>query len=188
MKKINSNQLLESLQADVRQIILQAASLQLKDIALLELPPAPGKWSAAQVLEHLNIYSRYYIPAIEKKLHLHQTKPAVYFTPGWLGNYFTKLMLPSAGDMISKKIKAPKNAIPAASPNAAAMLEEFILHQHHLINLLQIARTADIARIKIPISISKFIHLKMGDTFRFFIAHEQRHFVQVSNIFKINYF
>jgi len=55
MKKINSNQLLESLQADVRQILLQASQLQQTDTTLLELEPAAGKWSIAQVLEHLNI-------------------------------------------------------------------------------------------------------------------------------------
>lgn len=184
MKKINSNQLLESLQADVRQILLQASQLHQTGTTLLELEPAAGKWSIAQVLEHLNIYSRHYITAIEKKLHLHQTTVRQSFIPGSLGNYFTRLMQPAAGNTISKKMKAPKNAIPSAKPSAAAMLEEFILHQHHLINLLQIARTADLQRIKIPTSLSSFIKLNLGDTFRFFIAHEQRHFVQIENTLK----
>lgn len=185
MKKINSNQLLENLQTDVRKILLQASQLQQTDTAILEKEPATGKWSIAQVLEHLNIYSRHYITAIERKLHLHQTTSGHFFYPGWLGNYFTKLMLPAANNAISKKMKAPKNAIPSAKPNAAAMLDEFILHQHHLINLLQIARLADLQRIKIPTSLSSFIKLNLGDTFRFFIAHEQRHFVQIEHTLKM---
>jgi uncharacterized damage-inducible protein DinB len=184
MKQINSNQLLDSLQADVRAIILQANQLQHLSTDVLIQQPSADKWSAAQVLEHLNFYSRHYITAIESKLHLNQSGPNKDFTSGWLGNYFTKLMKPKTDNSIPKKIKAPKNAIPSAQPNAQQMLEEFINHQHHLLNLLQIAKTANLDYIRIPTSLSKFISLKLGDTFRFFIAHEQRHFVQIESVLK----
>lgn len=183
--KYNSNTLIESLQADVRQILLQANQLQHLPTELLIKQPAPDKWSVAQVLEHLNIYSRHYITAIENKLHLNQSGPNTDFTSGWLGNYFTKLMKPKEDNTIPKKMKAPKNAVPSAQPNAKAMLEECINHQHHLLNLLQIAKTANLDYIRIPTSLSKFITLKLGDTFRFFIAHEQRHFVQIESVLKV---
>jgi uncharacterized damage-inducible protein DinB len=184
MKKINSNQLLESLQEDVRHIILQASPLQHLQNVQLQQVPEPGKWSVAQVLEHLNIYSRYYIAAIEKKLHLNQTGPNEIFTPGWLGNYFTNLMQPKNG-VITKKMKAPKNAIPSPQPNGIKMLEEFMAHQHHLLNLLQIAKKTNLDYIRIPISLTQLIKLKLGDTFRFVVAHEQRHFIQIKNILEI---
>ena len=60
-----------------------------------------------------------------------------------------------------------------------------ISHQHHLLNLLQIAKTANLEHIRIPTSLNKFISLKLGDTFRFFIAHEQRHFVRINAILKV---
>lgn len=183
--KYNSNALLDSLQADVREIILQANQLQHLSTEVLTKQPAPGKWSVAQVLEHLNIYSRHYITAIENKLHLNQSGPNTDFTTGWLGNYFTKLMKPREDNTISKRMKAPKNAIPSAQPDAKVVLEEFINHQHHLLNLLQIAKRANLDYISIPTSLSRFISLKLGDTFRFFIAHEQRHFVQIDNVLKI---
>jgi uncharacterized damage-inducible protein DinB len=182
--KYNSNALLDSLQADVRQIILQANQLENLQTELLNQQPAADKWSVAQVLEHLNIYSRYYINAIEQKLHLNQSGPNVDFHTGWLGNYFTNLMKPMDDNKIAKKMKAPKNAVPSSQPNAKAILAEFINHQHHLLNLLQIAKTANLEFNRIPTSLSKFISLKLGDTFRFFIAHEQRHFVQVENVLK----
>ena len=64
------------------------------------------------------------------------------------------------------------------------MLSEFINHQHHLLNLLQIARTANLEYNRVPISLTKLIKLKLGDTFRFFIAHEQRHFLQIERTLK----
>jgi hypothetical protein len=182
MKKIESSVLLEQLQSDVRAIILQAEGLKAKSHDVLQWQPAPGKWSVAQVLEHLNIYSRYYLTAIEGKLHLNQSGTNTYFSPTWLGNYFTRLMQPADNGTVKKKMKAPKNALPARQPNATAMLEEYIHHQHQLLNLLQIAKTANLDYIKIPTSLSKFIRLKLGDTFRFFVAHEQRHFLQLQNV------
>ena len=184
MKQINSNTLLELLQADVREILLQCSALQAKPASLLQQQPQPDKWSVAQVLEHLNFYSRFYITAIEQKLHLNQSGPNRDFTPGWLGNYFTKLMKPTAEKTIASKMKAPANAVPSAQPDATEVLTEFISHQHHLLNLLQIARTANLEYNRIPTSLTKFIKLKLGDTFRFFIAHEQRHFLQIENTLK----
>ena len=119
MKQINSNTLLELLQADVREILLQCSALQAKPASLLQQQPQPDKWSVAQVLEHLNFYSRFYITAIEQKLHLNQSGPNRDFTPGWLGNYFTKLMKPTAEKTIASKMKAPANAVPSAEPDPA---------------------------------------------------------------------
>lgn len=180
MKKINSQKLIVMLEEDVRQIILAAMKLKNEPAEKMFMQPAPGKWSIAQVLEHLNIYSRYYIDAIEKKLHHHETRNSQFFYPGLLGNYFTGLMKPAADNSISKKMKAPTNAIPSLRP-AASTLDEFIAHQHHLLKLLKIAASANLNSNKIPTSLSSLLKLKLGDTFRFFIAHEQRHFVQVEH-------
>lgn len=182
MKKVNSHSLLDQLQSDIREIILQSSALKQMDRHFLEQHPSADKWSVAQVLEHLNFYSSFYIPAIEKKLHLHQTIPHPYFHPGWLGNFFTNLMKPAADNRIVKKMKSPKNALPSAQPNAGKMLEEFLQYQHQLLTLLNISKSANLDTIRIPTSLSKLIQLKLGDTFRFFIAHEQRHFVQIQNV------
>jgi hypothetical protein len=182
MKKINSQKLIVVLEEDIRQIILDAIKLQNEPAELLLRQPDPDRWSIAQVFEHLNIYSRHYINAIEKKLHHHESRSSQLFYPGLLGNYFTGLMKPGVNNSISKKMKAPKNAMPSIKPDAAATIEEFILHQHHLLKLLQLAASANLNSIKIPTSLSSLLKLKLGDTFRFFIAHEQRHFVQIENI------
>ena len=184
MKTVNSVMLLETLREQTREIILQAEQLKKLPVETLEKNPAKDKWNVAQVLEHLNIYSRYYLDTIEKKIHHNQSTAKAYFTPGWLGNYFTKLMQPENNGVIKKKMKAPANAIPVASPNAKEMLDEFIKHQHHLLNLLQIAKRHDINKNRIAISIAKLITLKLGDTFRFVIAHQQRHFIQIENTLK----
>jgi hypothetical protein len=182
MKKITSNTLLQNLQDDVRKIIFSANQLQQYPQDLLMKQAEPNAWSVAQVLEHLNIYSRYYIEAIEKQLHRNQTTANNIFVSGWMGNYFTNLMMPTKENIIVKKMKAPKNAIPSFQPNTNDMLTECISHQHHLLNLLTIAESVNLNTNRIPTSLSKIIKLKLGDTFRFFVAHEQRHFLQIANV------
>ena len=57
----------------------------------------PESWSAAQCIEHLNMYGRYYIPALRKAIDLAENKgfqPNETYKSGWIGNYFYNLMLP----------------------------------------------------------------------------------------------
>ena len=180
MKKIKSNTLLDELEADIRQIISDASFLKTEDPGFLLQQPAPGKWSVIQVIEHLNSYDRYYLLAIEKSLQ--SEKPSrEFFKPGWLGNYFTKMMKPGEDGGIPNKMQAPKNHRPGKYLDAFPVLTAFIEYQHYLLGLLEQARSKDLDGIRTPVSISRFIKLKLGDTFRFLIAHKQRHFVQIRN-------
>lgn len=180
MKSFNSIDLLQELQADVRQLVLTATYLQKEDPELLMIAPGPGKWSIAQIVAHLNSYGRYYLPAIEKSLR--SNKPSKRdFTPGWFGNYFTKIMKPGADGRIRSKMNSPKDHRPTSDLDVASVFDDFMNQQQGLLNLLEGAKQKNIEAIRTPISISKFIKLKVGDTFRFLIAHEQRHFLQISN-------
>jgi hypothetical protein len=179
MKKYNSTDLLNELQADVRELLKNVAELKNEDPGMLLQQPAPGKWSVIQVLEHLNSYGRYYLLALEKALQSDQ--PATtFFTPGWLGDYFTRIMRPKDG-VVTNKMQSPKGHRPAAKPDAVPVIQTFSGQQLYLLQLLEQAKEKNIGSIRVPISLSRFIRLKAGDTFRFLIAHEQRHFVQIVN-------
>jgi hypothetical protein len=184
MNKFKSEDLINQLQADVKQIISAAEHLQTADPVKLNYCPDEGSWSVAQVLEHLNAYNRYYLPAIEKSM-IHISKDtSAWFVPGFWGNYFTKMMMPKNVYEIKNKMKAMKNYIPGKGLNVDAVFKEFFQHQNKLLQLLDVARRRNMNTIKIPVSISRFIRLKLGDTFRFLIAHEQRHMIQARNAIK----
>lgn len=185
MKQINSNVLLENLMADTRQIILDAGKVENLSSAFLQILPKPGIWSIAQIFSHLNYYSRYYIPAVEEKLHQNQQGPVETFHPGWFGNYFTKKMKPAEDGTVKNKMKTTGKAIPWPQANGKEELAQFIADQHKLLRLLEIAKTANLNTVRIPTSLTKYISLKLGDTFRFFIAHEQRHMIQLDNTVKM---
>lgn len=184
MKKIKSHVLLKQLTSDVEQVLLQAEKLRNLDDEMLHAVPMPGKWNIAQVVEHLNFYSRFYLVAIQKKISTPGSAPQEYFTPGWFGNYFTKMMQPKDESTVSNKMKTMKNAIPPPDIDADRALTQFISDQQTLLRLLKESESVNIGKIRIPTSLTKLITLSLGDTFRFFIAHEQRHMVQINNILK----
>ena len=181
MKKIKSIELLEQLEADTRQVILQTNYLLKQDPELLTMRPGEGKWSIAQVIEHLNSYGRYYLPLIEKSIAKNSYKATEFFTPGLLGDYFTKSMLPKSDGRVSNKMQAPKDHRPSPDIDSKKVIDEFLKQEYLLLELLEKAKNKDISKVRIPISIAKFIRIKPGDTFRFLIAHHQRHFVQIKN-------
>jgi hypothetical protein len=181
MKQFNSQELLQNLQLQVKEIINQTVHLKKYSKEVLQKKPNATNWSVGEILEHLNFYCQFYLPVIEQKLHLHQTTAAPNFKSGLLGNYFTNSMLPNKEQQIANKMKTFKAANPPQHNNAIESLNIFINHQHQLLNLLHIAQMANLNSIKIPTSLSKLIQLKLGDVFRFLIAHQQRHFIQIQH-------
>ena len=181
--KIQQEVLLEDLRKDV-EVLLEGADFFRKEIDALLIPPMPGKWSIAQILEHLNSYGRIYLPQINKAISTSKTKRAAWFNSGVLGNYFTNTMKPKNVFEVKNKMKTFKAHTPDNNLNPGKVLDEFVEQQHTLLQLLEMANQKDTNAIRVPISISKFIKLKLGDTFRFLIAHEQRHFIQARNAIK----
>lgn len=179
---LHTTHLLESLHQQTENFLQKAiADWQMLPPEVLNTKPSPEQWSAAQCLEHLNIYGRYYLPAMEqaiKKAKQQGFRSAPTFHSGWLGSYFTKLMLPTTDGHLKSKMKAPKNAIPIAAPDARAMLAEFIDQQEVMLKLLEEAAAVNLEKIRIPISIMPWLRLKLGDTLSFVIAHIERHVLQ----------
>lgn len=182
MPSFNIQELIGSLRQDVQQTLLQLETIQQIPADILLRQPEPGKWSIAQVLEHLNGYNRFYLAAIEKGLNNSTQQAARTYKAGWFGDYFTRLMEPKPDGSLSKKMSAPKGYNFGPELDAEQVLKEFREGQHKLLSLLDKARTADLGHIKVPISISKLIKLKMGDVFRFVIAHQLRHFLQINRV------
>lgn len=180
MAKTDKIQLIESLENEVEKHLQIAIHTfqNLNEAALLQIPDTGG-WNIAQCFEHLNSYGCYYLPQIKNALakNLYSSSSNT-FKSTWLGSYFTKMMLPSN----TKKYKAFKDHIPSENLNAYPVLAEFIEQQETLLSYLKQARNVDIDKIRIPISIAKWVRLKLGDVFQFMIAHDERHIQQAKRV------
>lgn len=181
MAKFKSEELLNELQEDVRKIKAAAEHINTADSRKLIYQTHPEKWSVVQVLEHMNAYGRYYIPAIDRAIAIKSAEPSVWFTPGTFGNYFVKSMKPTNVYEIKNKMKTMKAYSFPNSLNVEQVVQEFLSQQDRLIQLMELAKSRDLNAIRIPITVSKLIKLKLGDVFRFLVAHEQRHMIQARN-------
>lgn len=174
---VSKAELLQQLEICVRaHIQILQSSFENLDEALLNTPAPDNGWSMAQCLEHLNSYGRYYIPQIHNTVHKgHHHSTEVLVNSSWLGRYFTNMMKMSAK---MRKYKAFKGHIPDLHLQAQLVVAESIQQQHTLLELLSTAKHTNINHIKIPISVARFLGLRLTDMLQFIIAHNERHLQQ----------
>lgn len=183
MPSFNTKNLINNLQKDVQLTITQLEELkQLSEKQLLQ-QPSPDSWSIIQVLEHLNAYNRFYLNEVRAVNSKNIKSTSGRFKSGWLGNYFTNLMLPRENGKIAKKMSAPKDYTFSPQQDANKVIIEFQKGQQDLLELLTQSRSLNL-NSKVSISLTTLIKLKLGDIFRFLIAHQIRHFLQIQNIKK----
>jgi hypothetical protein len=184
MAKFKSEELLNELAEDVKRIKESAEYFKTVDKNKMVYTPEKSSWSVVQILEHLNAYNRLYLPQIEKELSIITHDNNTWFNTGFWGEKYFSAMKPNNVFEINKKYKANKKFCFSNNLNVETVLQEFLQHQDKLIALLHQAKKRDLNKIKLPISITKLIKLKLGDIFRVLIAHEQRHLIQARNTLK----
>lgn len=138
-------------------------------------------WSILECLEHLNLYGDFYIPEIKRKIESSNTQARENFNPGILGDYFAKSMLPKEK---LNKMKTFKDKNPIGSELDKITIERFINQQEQILILLDKSREIDLNKTKTAISISKLIKIKLGDTFRIVVYHNERHLAQANKLMK----
>ena len=151
--------------------------------AQLNFKRRPDQWNILECLEHLNRYGDFYLPEIEKSIVGHKTNNGTHvYRSGLLGNYFANLMKVKHGKMF--KMKTPTDKNPIGSELTITTIDRFLKQQELLKSLLNQARNADLTRTKVPISLTRFVKLRLGDTLRFFVNHIERHLIQAERVLK----
>lgn len=176
---MESEKLIQSLLEQTRQIIYQAEKLKDYDLNTLTWKESQISWNILECLEHLNLYGNFYLPEIENKIKNSKTKSELKFKSGFLGNYFAQSMLPKEK---LNKIKTFKDKNPLNANLDITVIDRFLDQQIKLLDLLNKSRNVSLNKVKISISISRLVKLKLGDTYQFFVNHMIRHFNQIERI------
>jgi len=179
LNNMQSENLIQSLIEQSRQIMNQVEKLKTNDLHFLTWRENPTAWCILECLEHLNLYGDFYLPQIENSIKNSKTKNEIEFKSGLLGNYFAKSMLPKAQ---LNKMKTFKDKNPLNANLGKTVIDKFIHQQIKLIDLLTQSRKVSLNKVKIQTSISSFIKIKLGDTFQFIINHNIRHLKQIESI------
>lgn len=165
-------------QAQTQKGTIQSEFLPLDSAALNFKPHATG-WSVLECLEHLNRYSRFYLPHLERALASAATplsaQPVRY---SWIGKKSLDLVNPTS----TKKHKTLKHMNPHNSQLTEKVLTEFLQHQDNLLRLLTSAAKADLNQKAIPVEFFKLLKMRLGEALEFLVLHQQRHIQQAQRV------
>lgn len=149
--------------------------------------PNPGIWSIAEVLAHLNSYARYYHPTIQRKIEITRFRQAKDdFMSSPLGRSAWKSMKLGRLNNVKRKFKAPKGHNPSIDSELVqgTELQDFLEQQEKLLQIIASSAEVNLRKVKIPISISKIVRLRLGDALLFIVYHNERHMQQILNLKK----
>ncbi|HTL07106.1 MAG TPA: DinB family protein [Chitinophagaceae bacterium] len=134
-------------------------------------------WSLLECIEHLNLYGDFYLAEINKRIGAApKSGRSGIFKSGMLGNYLANLVKVENGKI--KKMKTPSNMNPVNSCLTVSTIDKFLKQQDLLISLLKQSNNIDLTKVKTSVAFTKFIRLRLGDTFRFMVNHIERHVLQ----------
>lgn len=138
-----------------------------------------NSWSILECLEHLNLYGDFYLPEIERVIAVSKTEKDLFFKPGIIGNYFVKTIKPK---QILNSMKTPEAMNPIYATLDISTIDRFIAQQYKMIDLLKASQQVSLTNEKTRISLVKWLKIRLGDTFRFVVYHNDRHMKQIEKI------
>jgi hypothetical protein len=153
--------------------------------------PNPGVWSVNEILAHLNSYATYYYELFDLKITRTKFRNSKdEFTSSPLGRSAWSSMKLGNAKNIKRKFKAPKAHNPSidASLMHADEAARFIKRQRDLLLIIDRAAEVNLKKVRIPISISKMVRLRLGDALLFVSYHTERHMQQLLNLEKSSNF
>ncbi len=178
----NSNHaLLQHLHLQLRELQSLRNNLGNLAPAFLTLKPSADSWSANECLKHLNNYGDFYLPQLIKsieQLPKEASANSAPFRSGWLGNKFINMMQIKSNGKPKKIMKSPADKLPINNLEIEKTMKNFDEQLLKLDQILQKSSGKNLENIRIPISLSRFIQLKVGDVLQFYMAHHLRHLHQ----------
>lgn len=182
MEAHNTRDLIAALQAELRQQLQRCAQLRELPLERLHQRPDPKRWSVMEVLQHMNLSSGHYHRHLER-LYANENNGLRFrttFTPGRWGDYSTTAMDPKTDGTINWRMKTmgmfePRNV----ATTGWQALDDFEAMCHGFIGLLERARTRGLEGEKVTSTLGPILRFKAGDAFRFPIAHQRRHWLQI---------
>lgn len=173
--------LINELLAQTNKCIEAANRFQQLSLEQLRCKQNSESWCILECIVHLNMYSDYYLSIIEENIASNNLKSGITFKSGLLGNYFANLM--TDNNTTITKMKAPKDKTPTLADLTSKLpLDLFVENQERFKKILVNAQKVDLTKIKTPISLTKLIKLRLGDTLRFVSYHNVRHIHQAERI------
>ena len=155
--------------------------LRLTDDQLMTRPH-PGKWSIAEIFEHLNIVNSIYIRSILSRITLAPDVKTETYTSGWFGDWLYAKIMPRADGSVFKIRASKSHRADGEELDGREVLQRFLQHCDAIDDILRHIATKNLQQIKIPFSSIRLLRLRLGDNLRYLIAHSERHLLQAQRV------
>jgi DinB family protein len=145
--------------------------------------PAPGAWSIAECMLHLNRAGRVYLGAIDRALGEGRRRGLAGDGP-YRHPWFSRWFVASLEAPAKMRFKAPKIFAPAAAPagSGRAILEEFQALGGDVGERLDASRGLDLGRVRVVSPVTPLVRLSLGMAFSLLATHERRHLDQARRV------
>ena len=143
--------------------------------------PAPGRWSIAQCLNHLNYGVTLVLPAFDHAIAEGREQGKTSSGPFRYG-WFSRLVIASMEPPPKWRMKTPMKKSAGATHKAADVLPEFVRVREQLAERVRKSDGLDLARIRTISPVNRMIRLPLGAYFHFILAHDRRHLWQARQV------
>ncbi|MBI3982371.1 MAG: DinB family protein [Gemmatimonadetes bacterium] len=166
-----------SIVADVRALVEPLSE------DALNRQPEPGRWSAAQCLEHLNITARAMLPGLKHAADVVRSKglPGSGHTKhGVLMGWLIRGMEPPP----KRRYQTGRGFVPPSGLSKTQVLNDFIALHAELDKVLEQVNGLDLNTAKMQSPFFKWLRYKVGSAFALHAAHDRRHLWQAKEAVK----
>lgn len=143
-----------------------------------------NSWSINETFAHLNAFATYYHATFLYKFEITKFKqPSDEFISSPLGRSAWKSMKLGNAKNIKRKFNAIRNMNPRFNEELAieSSVEDFEKNIFQMTDIIERAATVNLRKVKIPISFSKIVRLRLGDALLYVVYHNERHIQQALN-------
>ncbi|TAI47686.1 DinB family protein [Flagellimonas allohymeniacidonis] len=172
-------------------ILNRVQSLRELDIAHLTTAPRPKSWSVVEVLEHLNMAYRIYLPKIDDTLS--QSPDLNKESEGFKARGWQKFVIEGQRPKNGKrkwKMKTLKRFTPIfdsadlTQEKMDSVFGQFLELHHHLKQSILASRTKDVSKVTFSSAVGSIVRFYLPEAFEFLLCHMERHMVQIDEIFE----
>ncbi len=182
METMDTRDLIDQLRSELQRQLERCTRLRELPVERLHQRPSPGGWSVMEVLRHMVLSSGIYHHRLQR-IYADENNGLRFRTryqPGRLGDYAAKAMQPKTDGTIGWRMKTLGMFEPRdVATTGWQALDDFEALIHGLLGLLERARTRGLEGEKVTSSLGPILRFKAGDAFRFPIAHQKRHLLQI---------
>jgi hypothetical protein len=143
--------------------------------------PAPGSWSVAENIEHLNVTARMYLPRLDEGI-AEAMRRGLYgegpFAHDPVGRIFVRIMEPPS----RIRVKAPPTFQPGPRRSRSEIMAAFRAYQVQFVDRLRQASGLDLRRAKVHLPASEWFKMSLNSGFAIMAAHERRHLRQAQRV------